>query len=548
MDSVDIGVTRVAANKDAWRQVPAAEKLALLRQVLALAELHAEEWGLASNSVRGIKPNGASPHLEGLGFIMAGGITGAYINALIDTYTSLAARSSPPTPPATRERKDGTTVVTVFPYKFIDKIAYPGFKAEIFLEQGKKLTQGAEFKDGRGLCAVLGAGNFEAQNDVLTKMFCENKVCVYKPNPVNDACAPIAFKVYAPLIARGFLSFVQGGAAEGKQLVEHPEVDEVIITGGCVTYDRIKWGSAENKAKNKSQLDKRFDAELGGVGPVLVVPGVWTDAEIEHQANQIVANKIFNGGHICASPQLLVLDKDWPQRQQFVDRICHHLAEAPEVPSYYPGSCARQDDFVKSCPSARYFGAEKPKVFENQVRPVFVGDVSPDSRVCKEEAFMLLLGETAISCGNDPAVFLDKAVEFVNTQVFGSLCISLFITPAAERQVTRQGLDDAVAKLNYGAIGINTWGATVNFFPALPWGAYPGHSPSDIQSGTGKIGNTMMVEHAVKGVVWSPFFSPAHFQRPRPGDKKVQKRTGYFLMWPGVGRLLNLLSAALLGW
>lgn len=84
------------------------------------------------------------------------------------------------------------------------------------------------------------------------------------------------------------------------------------------------------------------DAELGGVGPVIVVPGTWTQKEIDHQvypapssrassppttpkqlqflcsgcmfvltsfssqAQAICASKYVNSGHICASPQVVL--------------------------------------------------------------------------------------------------------------------------------------------------------------------------------------------------------------------------------------------------
>jgi hypothetical protein len=37
------------------------------------------------------------------------------------------------------------------------------------------------------------------------------------------------------------------------------------------------------------------------------------------------------------------------------------------------------------------------------------------------------------------------------------------------------------------------------------WGAHPGHTLSDIQSGIGVVHNSKMFEHPQKSVVWGPF-------------------------------------------
>jgi aldehyde dehydrogenase (NAD(P)+) len=42
----------------------------------------------------------------------------------------------------------------------------------------------------------------------------------------------------------------------------------------------------------------------------------------------------------------------------------------------------------------------------------------------------------------------------------------------------------------------------------LPWGAFPGHSIYDIQSGTGKTANALMFEFPEKSVVRGPFHKP----------------------------------------
>jgi hypothetical protein len=71
-------------------------------------------------------------------------------------------------------------------------------------------------------------------------------------------------------------------------------VEEILLTGGIQTYNKIMWGNdhetrQRNLATGVRQFAKRFDAELGGVTPVIIVPGQWTDAELDHHAAQVVA-------------------------------------------------------------------------------------------------------------------------------------------------------------------------------------------------------------------------------------------------------------------
>jgi acyl-CoA reductase-like NAD-dependent aldehyde dehydrogenase len=423
----------------------------------------------------------------------------------------------------------------------------PGFRAEVWLEPGASARQGKSYDDSDGgLCAILGAGNYEAPIDVLTKMFVENKVVVYKPNPVNALGTDILRKILAPLIDADFMGVISGGADAGQALVAHADVDEILMTGSAATYDRIVWGTPDEQADNKNngakKIDKPFDAELGGCSPVIVVPGDWTDAELDHHAAQLAATKVLNGSHVCASPQVIVVDESWPQRGAFMARVRQHLDSAPADPSYYPNASARQEEYL-----AAYDGAEKlgPKVVDNQLKRILIADAGRDSLAVKEEAFCPVLAEVAVEGGSAKA-FLSEAVRFCNDELFGSLSASLLVDPRTADSLG-DALDDAVAELRYGAIGVNVWGANVMFFGQLPWGAHPGHTAEDIQSGIGKLNNSYMLDGAQKAVLWTPFVSPVHPKPASPRDRIVAERMTRYVMQPSVGRLVKMMSGALLG-
>jgi hypothetical protein len=382
-------------------------------------------------------------------------------------------------------------------------------------------------------------------------MFIENKVVVYKLNPVNEANRKMVERILAPLIRDGYLAVVSGGSDVGEMLLAHPAVEEILMTGGIQTYNKIMWGTdhetrQRNRATGVRQFAKRFDAELGGVTPVIIVPGQWTAAELDHHAAQVVAGKMANGGHICASPQVLLLDDAWPQRKPFLDRIRHHLLSAPPECSYYPGAQRSQQRFYEAYPQAEELGPSESRI-EGQLRLSFIPNAKLDSIAAREEAFCLMLAEIPLEgTAADPAAFLTKAVDCCNHHLSGTLSCTLVADPRTQRNLGSQ-LDDALAALHYGTVGVNTCSLMLSFFPPLSWGAYPGHTPEDIQSGVGVINNTLMFEKIEKSVLWTPFVSPLHLQPGTARDKAIGHRLARYALRPSYARLVRLLSAVVLG-
>ena len=68
-------------------------------------------------------------------------------------------------------------------------------------------------------------------------------------------------------------------------------------------------------------LAKRVDAELGCVTPYIVVPGAWTEADMEYYADEIVAGLVNNAGHNCTKAELLVTAAEWPLRDALVAAV-----------------------------------------------------------------------------------------------------------------------------------------------------------------------------------------------------------------------------------
>ena len=66
-------------------------------------------------------------------------------------------------------------------------------------------------------------------------------------------------------------------------------------------------------------------------------------------------------------------------------------------------------------------------------------------------------------------------------------------------------LENIISELKYGSIGINTWCAMAFLTAECTWGAFPGHTANDIQSGNGVVHNTRLFDKPEKTVVYAPF-------------------------------------------
>ena len=548
----DLIIATISKNKTKWKELAYGSKLDYLKSIQSNLDRYAKEFTVSQIKSRGAIPGGPTFNIEGGAWIMGPVFLGTATHTLIDTFTLLAKNGSYPRAAKERQRLDGQVIKTVFPRRARDRMFSPGFTAEIWLERGAKESQGHIYEKSKGgCCAVFGAGNYEAPIDVINKMFVENKVVIFKQNPVNELVGVVLKKIFKNLIEDGYLHIFGGNSDLGRKILSHPDITDAVLTGGKDTYNRIVWGATRekqesNKKRSHKVFNKRLDAELGGVTPMIIVPGKWTQKEINHQASQISATKHGNGGHACISPQVVIVDDDWPQKNLFLNCLRHYLAEAPTEVCYYPGGMKNYEKFRMNYPQAQILG-QKKKFFDKQLNPLFIPEVENDSLALKEEAFTMVLAQTSIKgTGGDSLKFLNKAVQFCNEKVFGNLGCSVIVDPRTAKKIG-SGLDDGIARLQYGLVGVNVWCGMIATFPQLPWGPFPGNTAWNIESGVGKLSNTYMVDRPEKSVLWTPMMSPIHLENAKPRKLKVIQRMAYYVIKPSWMRLLKLFGAAIFG-
>ncbi|MEO7745065.1 MAG: aldehyde dehydrogenase, partial [Actinomycetota bacterium] len=100
--------------------------------------------------------------------------------------------------------------------------------------------------------------------------------------------------------------------------------------------------------------------------------------------------------------------------------------------------------------------------------------------------------------------FLDAAVDLVNHDFVGTLGANVLVDPATMKALG-DAFEDAIARLEYGTIAINAW-TGVGFLSAnASWGAFPGHTLEDVQSGIGVVHNAFLLADIERTVVRGPF-------------------------------------------
>jgi len=555
--ALDEIVVAVAAKAATWAQTPPAERAALLGRILADTLSAVPGWLDAACEAKGLDPTAADGGEE----LFSG--VGTFVRmarTLQQSIEQIAQHGRPQFPGPVREASDGRLVVRVFPADRFDKILYAKTVGEVWIEPGitraeLEADQAPAYRDAsahQGLSLVLGAGNVASlgPRDVLSKLFVEGKVVVLKANPVNDYLVPFWSQAMGSLIDAGVLAIVTGGAEAGKHLCGHEAVDEIHVTGSDKTHDAIVFGTgaegAARKAANDPLVTTPVTCELGNVSPVIIVPGQWSAKDLAYQAEHVATMLTNNAGFNCLTPRVLITWEGWEQRAEFLAALEAVLARIPARRAYYPGAAERRSSFLAEHPDALELGTGG----EGSLPWTLIPGVDPTNSadICfNVEAFCSLMAETALPASS-PAAFVDAAVDFANDVVWGTLSATVLAHPSSlDDPIVGPRVTAAIENLRYGGIGLNVWHGLVFALSTTTWGAYPGHPVTDIQSGTGVVGNAFMLTHTQKSVVEGPFRAspkPAWFATAR-NTRATMDRLIPFEAMPSLAKLPGLLLAAL---
>lgn len=531
---LDDDIAALRTGSRSWAQLTLDQRARLLARVRDEVTRVAEEWADTASTAKGIEPGHPLRGEEWLAGPYAALVA---LDAYIGSLRALAKGESPLAGVKATPAPGGRVALHTFPMTATDGLLLSGYTGELWLRAGVSedqaradagLAQLAPTVSG-GVGLVLGAGNVPAIPvlDVLYELLAHNRVALLKLNPTMDALLPVFERALAPLIEPGFLRIVTGGADVGAHLTRHDGIDHVHITGAEATFDAIVWGAGgktpqaraaarRRKREGRPLLRKPITAELGGVSPIIVVPGRWTEADLRYQAEHIVTMRLHNSGHNCIAGQVVLMSRDWAQRDAFLEALRTAYASAPERPVWYPNSDDKLAAAADAYPDAEWLAG--------RTRALIAVDGADASALQTTEYFAPVLGVVELpGLGQE---FLDAAVRHANDQLAGTLGANILIDPETQKALG-DGFERALADLRYGAIAVNAWTAFVFLTPTLSWGAFPGNTLDAIGSGVGVVHNALLVDATERSVVRGPF-------RPFPraitgGERTVLPKPPWFV-------------------
>lgn len=557
--TIDEALAILQDHKQEWVALDIDERLELLELARRGVVAVAERWAYASVEGKGMT---AGTSEEGEEWMAGPATVLRNITLLMTSLRDIRDYGLPQLPKPAYARPDGQVVAPVIPANGWDGLLFQGFSAEIWMQPDVTLANLAENQaefyrksSTKGKVAlVLGAGNVSSIGpmDALYKLFVEGQVVLLKMNPVNEYLGPLIDEAFEAFRERGFFRVVYGGAAEGDYISQHEAVEEIHVTGSDKTHDAIVFGVGEEGRRRKSERDlrnsKRLTCELGNVSPIIVVPGPWSQKDLDFQGVNIASSVVNNSGFNCTATRVIVQHDGWGKRDALLASLRKAFERAPDSSPYYPGAEERQKHFVANHPDAEQFGkrgdGHAPWTLIHHLDPN-----DPDEICFNVESWCGQTSEVALPAGS-VVEYIEKAVEFCNERVWGTLACSIIVHPKSLKDpAVAAAVERAIADLRYGAVAVNHWSA-LNYAMVTPtWGAFPGHTVDDIRSGQGVVHNTYMFDKPQKSVLRGPFRvwpKPAWFIDNKNADAIGRKMT-YFNADPSLMRLPGLLLASLRG-
>jgi aldehyde dehydrogenase (NAD+) len=292
--------------------------------------------------------------------------------------------------------------------------------------------------------------------------------CTVVLKPAPDA--PLEFGVLMDAVEEagipdGVINVVNGGAATGELLVEHPGVDKISFTGSTAVGARI--------AASCGSRIRRYSLELGGKSPAIVLP----DAPVETTVSGLIGGAMGNNGQMCAALTRILLPRS--RYDEFVTALTAAVAgltvgdpadRATDIgPLINEAARDKVEGFLRRARdqgATVLTGGERPDGPGWFVAPALVAATN-DMDIAREEVF----GPVAVVIAyDDSQADAADAVAIANDSHYG--LVAAVWSADEERAAT------VAAQLEVGSVAVNST-AVLDF--ASPFGGFK-------QSGIGREG------------------------------------------------------------
>lgn len=515
---LDAAIGVVSEKAREFARLAPAKKAELLRECAGRLHSVAADWTRAACEAKGIS---FDQPIAGEEWLAGPVVTIRNARLLATSLEDIAKYGSPQTGLKIGERPDGRVEFGVFPTSAHDSALFAGFRASVLAEPHVTLEQVergcaragyyAHREPGGKTALILGAGNVSSipAMDALALMFVSGCVCILKMNPVNEWAGPFIAAGLEPLVSRGYLRVVYGGAEEGAYLCDHPAFCRIHITGSDKTHDRIVWGPPGPEQGRRKRLGaavctKLVTSELGNVSPVVIVPAAYSPKQLDFMARNVASMVANNASFNCNAAKVIVTSGGWAQHGEFLKLLGTALDAIPQRLAYYPGAADRFRALLASRSERMLLAFGRPSPGSLPWTIVTGIDPASDDPLFRIEPFCSLVAETSLP-EDDPVSFLRAATDFCNLRLWGTLNACLMVHPSHERDAAvAAALDRSILDLRYGTVAINHWPGLGYGLVSPPWGGHPSSRPHDIQSGYGWVHNTFMLGPIEKTVLRGP--------------------------------------------
>ncbi len=302
-----------------------------------------------------------------------------------------------------------------------------------------------------GVCGLITAWNFPVAVPTW-KMFpaiLSGNTVVFKPSEDAPHSGMLLVKVLEDAgVPPGVVNLVQGAAATGQALVEHPDVAAISFTGSSETGAAI--------AQRAAADHKRVSLEMGGKNPVIVME----DADLDLALEGLLWGAYGTTGQRCTASSRLIVHTD--VHDELVERIKARASalrlgygndddtevgplinqKALDKVAYYVG-VAREEGATIALGGERATGPGLDDGFFFQ--PTLLTGVTRDMRVAREEIFGPVL--SVIEVGS-----FDEAIEVANDVKYG-LSSAVYTNDVARAFRAMRDIDAGITYINGPTIG-----------------------------------------------------------------------------------------------
>lgn len=327
-----------------------------------------------------------------------------------------------------------------------------------------------------GVCVGIGAWNYPIQIacwKAAPALACGNAM-IFKPAEQTPLTAlKLAEILKEAGLPNGVFNVLQGAAATGTALVEHPGVAKVSLTGSVPTGKAV--------AKAAAATLKHVTLELGGKSPLIV----FADADIEQAVTGAMLGNFYSSGQICSNGTRVFVQRDIvePFLEQLSTRTAAIRLGDPLDENTQMGPMISKEQMETVLghidagvrEGARLVCGGKAATvpgFEQGcfVEPTVFADVTDDMTIAREEIFGPVMSVLTFDS-------TDEVIERANASEFG-LAAGVF---TADLKLA----NDVIAKLQAGTCWINTYNVTP---VQMPFGGVK-------QSGYGRENSRHAIEH-----------------------------------------------------